>query len=290
MSVVIPFYSDCPGLLKNAVESALNQTLTNIEVIVVDDGSPLSADSELDSINDPRLKIVCHKVNSNGGIARNTGVNNAEGEFIAFLDYDDNWYADKLERQLNEFSEVSKYSNKVVIYSQCKIIEGDISRVAPTRAIKKDESVGDYLFSARQIIQTSGIFLLADSAREAKFHDLKRHQDYQFCLSLERRGYSFFMLKDVCYEFVQIPKKNNYDFSRHWLENYSSYLSDTAILSFNKLVLCRTLLSHRQYLAAFIESRNTGYLGYFLRVFPIYILKNHFSSVANSLKKIRVKK
>ena len=289
VSVVIPFYSDHSGLLEVAVESALNQTLINLEVIVVDDCSPLSAKDELENITDSRLKIIRHAVNSNGGIARNTGIDNAEGKFIAFLDYDDIWHVDKLERQLNSFTEVSKARSKVVIYSQCKIIEGEISRVAPSRAIEVDESVGDYLFSAQQIIQTSGIFLLASSAKEARFHDLRRHQDYQFCLSLEKLGYIFHMLSSASYDFVQMPKKNNYEFSKYWLGEYEAYLTDTAILSFNKLVLCRALLSHRCYITAFVESRDKGYLRYFAKALIIYIVKNHIPLLALYLKKRRLK-
>lgn len=58
VTVVIPFYSTIPGLLIKAVQSALKQTINNIQVIVVDDCSPLEAKCELKSITDPRLKII----------------------------------------------------------------------------------------------------------------------------------------------------------------------------------------------------------------------------------------
>lgn len=67
ISVIIPFYSKTQGLLKNSVSSALSQSVHDIEVIVVDDCSPVSAVDELAEIKDERLKVVKHSKNQHGG-------------------------------------------------------------------------------------------------------------------------------------------------------------------------------------------------------------------------------
>ena len=67
ISVIIPFHSKLQGLLEGAVLSALNQSYSNIEVIVIDDFSPIYAEKELLSIKDTRLSIYRNDKNLNGG-------------------------------------------------------------------------------------------------------------------------------------------------------------------------------------------------------------------------------
>ena len=251
ISVIIPFYSKESGRLISAVTSALNQTNCTVEVVVVDDCSPISAKSELKQINDPRVKIIRHEKNSNGGIARNTGVNNAQGQFIAFLDYDDVWYPNKLELQLACYYMTKGKVKNPVIYSQCKIISDGVEFVRPRRAINKNERVCDYIFTAKEIIQTSGIFLARDLALQVRFDNLKRHQDYQFCLALENFGAEFFMIDTDTYSFIQVPKLNDYHFSKKWLENYSKFMTKKSQIAFKELVILKSIVAHSKYFTAF---------------------------------------
>ncbi|MGO2374025.1 MAG: glycosyltransferase family 2 protein [Pseudoalteromonas prydzensis] len=271
VSVIIPFYSSTTGLLTKAVESALSQTIENLEVIIIDDCSPVSGAKELELINDDRVRIIRHSKNSNGGIARNTGIDNANGEFIAFLDYDDLWYANKLEKQLAYWHTIG--DDSAVIYCQCKVIDGKRVFNRPERGIAPQERVGDYLFASKQIIQTSGIFLPANLAKMVKFHDLKRHQDYQFCLSLEAEGATFHYLNEVLYEFIQIPKLNNYHFSLNWMNNYQQYLSPNAMLGFKKLVVLRSMIAHGEYLNSLKYSIKNKILTVLFKVLIIKLAK-----------------
>lgn len=97
ISVIIPTYNRCTRL-REAVDSVLNQTFSDLELIVVDDGSGDGTDSLLASYGS-RLKVIRtgrHGVSS----ARNTGAEAATGRWLAFLDSDDAWLPKKLERQL----------------------------------------------------------------------------------------------------------------------------------------------------------------------------------------------
>src|SRR5438445_11739690 len=99
VSVVIPTL-DRPRLLLRAIDSVLRQTHQDIEVIVVVDRPSGDIVSAIQSVNDPRLRLVVNSYSLTAGGARNTGADHATGEWIAFLDDDDAWLPEKLERQL----------------------------------------------------------------------------------------------------------------------------------------------------------------------------------------------
>jgi len=98
ISVIIPAYNVAP-FLREAVHSALAQTFPDIEVIVVDDGSTDGTADKLSDIGDPRLRVL-REDHAGSAAARNAGLRLASGEFVAFLDADDRWAPQNLERQL----------------------------------------------------------------------------------------------------------------------------------------------------------------------------------------------
>lgn len=105
VSVVIPTYGR-DEYLPDAVESVLDQTYGNVELLVVDDGSPLPvsegfADWSFEGVHS--VTFVRHGSNRGANAARNTGIRKASGEYIAFLDDDDWWHREKLERQVEVF-------------------------------------------------------------------------------------------------------------------------------------------------------------------------------------------
>lgn len=99
VSVVIPTHNRS-ALLKRAVLSAQSQTYKNLEIIVVDDASSDDTQAVVAGLNDNRLRYIKHNTNKGGSGARNTGIEASHGEYIAFLDDDDEWVENKIERQL----------------------------------------------------------------------------------------------------------------------------------------------------------------------------------------------
>jgi glycosyltransferase involved in cell wall biosynthesis len=95
VSVIIPTYNR-PKYLKQAIESAVNQTYKNIEIIVADDGSPESPQSIIESFNDARIRLIRHPENI--GIAMNVigAFKEAKGKYVASLNDDDIWTEDFL--------------------------------------------------------------------------------------------------------------------------------------------------------------------------------------------------
>jgi glycosyltransferase involved in cell wall biosynthesis len=101
-SVIIPTHNRA-HLLTRAVQSVLAQTLTHFELIIVDDASTDNTSRVVASIGDERIRYLRHETGRGGGAARNTGIHSATGEYIAFLDDDDEWLPDKLKKQADVF-------------------------------------------------------------------------------------------------------------------------------------------------------------------------------------------
>ena len=107
VTIVIPAYNSM-SYLPQTLESVFQQTYEDFEVIVVNDGSTDETEKYVSSLNDPRLKLI-NQANQGLSGARNTGITNAQGKYIAFLDADDLWKPSKLAKQvrcLEERSEV----------------------------------------------------------------------------------------------------------------------------------------------------------------------------------------
>ncbi|MBD3311260.1 MAG: glycosyltransferase [Candidatus Magasanikbacteria bacterium] len=102
VSVIIPTYNR-PEFIDKAIKSVLNQTYQDFEVIVVDDGTRVRAEDVVKKIKDNRVVYIKHPENRGGGAARNTGIKKSRGEYVAFLDDDDEWLPEKLEIQMKEF-------------------------------------------------------------------------------------------------------------------------------------------------------------------------------------------
>ncbi|MBE9076974.1 glycosyltransferase [Romeria aff. gracilis LEGE 07310] len=98
ISVIIPAYNS-ERTIAETVESVIQQTLTDFEIIVIDDGSTDRTLERLDAIEDCRLTVVSQK-NSGVSASRNLGIAKASGQYIAFLDADDLWLPDKLAAQV----------------------------------------------------------------------------------------------------------------------------------------------------------------------------------------------
>ena len=115
VSVIIPVYNTSK-YLKECLESVINQTYKNLEIIVVDDYSTDNSIDIINSFNDSRIKLVCLDKNYGVAIARNRGIDLSTGDFICFLDSDDYWKLNKIKKQLKFIK------NKKFIYSDYEFL------------------------------------------------------------------------------------------------------------------------------------------------------------------------
>jgi len=126
VSVIIPTFNRC-SVLGRAIESALKQDYQNLEILIINDASGDSTETVVKSFDDPRIKYVLHEKNRGLAAARNTGIRNSSGEYITFLDDDDEWGYRKVRRQVQTFNHLdpkpgliftngfSEYENGLII-------------------------------------------------------------------------------------------------------------------------------------------------------------------------------
>jgi glycosyltransferase involved in cell wall biosynthesis len=99
ISIIIPTYNRA-HIIGRALQSVANQTLQDFEIIIVDDASTDNTTEVVEQFGNPHVRYLQHHENRFAGAARNTGMEAATGKYIAFLDSDDAWLPDKLERQI----------------------------------------------------------------------------------------------------------------------------------------------------------------------------------------------
>ncbi|MEQ9620237.1 MAG: glycosyltransferase [Deltaproteobacteria bacterium] len=100
VSVIIPTYNRAE-YLKQAIASALGQTFEDFELLIVDDCSSDNTSRIIENCTDTRIRYIRNNENKGISAVRNIGINNSRGEYIAFLDDDDEWFSDKLEKQVS---------------------------------------------------------------------------------------------------------------------------------------------------------------------------------------------
>lgn len=197
-SVVIPCFNRA-DILRATLDSILAQTEVDYECIVVDDGSSQGAEIKqiVDSLADSRFRYIFQE-NQGGGAARNTGIAAARGKYIAFLDSDDVFLPHKLAKVKEHLAHSGQLA---VVYSSAYVQRGvdshDAVWIKPERAIRIDEDMGEYLFVANQVIQTSTIVIPADAARAVLFDPrLAKGQDLDFCVRCYASGWRFEMIDE----------------------------------------------------------------------------------------------
>ncbi|MGY3499946.1 hypothetical protein ACVWYJ_000565 [Bradyrhizobium sp. USDA 4471] len=123
VSIVVPAFN-AADTIHETVVSALNQTYANIEIIIVDDGSSDSTRAVAAALTrcDSRVRYI-YKQNGGVASARNRGIADAQGNFIATLDADDLWYPTKLERQIERFE--ASGPETALVYAWCCWIDDD---------------------------------------------------------------------------------------------------------------------------------------------------------------------
>ena len=194
ISVIIPTYNRA-HLIKRSVDSVLNQTYKNLELIIVDDGSTDNTKEIIDSINDDRIVYVKQE-NQGACAARNKGIDLAKGKYIAFQDSDDVWLLDKLEKQINAL----KKNNTDVVCSKMFVYGNLLKRKIP-RNIKEGFFKKDTLplgVSNGALLGKKEIFL------ENKFDTtIPRLQDFEIALRIKEKHSIYFMDDALINYYIQ---------------------------------------------------------------------------------------
>lgn len=170
VSVVIPTYNRAKEL-NRAIKSVLKQTYKKWELIIVDDGSTDDTKKVVQNYMKKYKKKIkyLYQRNKGQGAARNYGIKRAKGEFIAFLDSDDEWLPEKLEKQIKLFSN----PNIGLAYSASNLNKGPFYRgKVLMQLINKNFITNSSVVIRRKVLKKSGYFGEEDWLRNIEDYDL----------------------------------------------------------------------------------------------------------------------
>ncbi len=182
ISVIMPAYN-AEKTIRSAVGSVIAQTVQDWELIVIDDGSKDNTASILTELanSDSRIHFLQNEKNSGASYTRNRAVELAKGEWIAFLDSDDLWKPQKLEKQL---ALANKHPEMVICYTASSFIDDD---GAPYERVMEAVEKLDYKTIIRKnLMACSSVMIRADLMKNIKMPHDKMHEDYFVWLTVLR--------------------------------------------------------------------------------------------------------
>jgi len=208
VSVIIPHYNRI-DYLEKAIDSVLIQTLSDLEIFVIDDGSSADVRKSLEKLKQKDLRIHILLIDHTGkpAAARNYGIKHSHGDIIAFLDSDDEWHPEKLKTQLafigqgydiigSNFSNENDYSISVLKAS-------DVGKVTKGKLILNNNICNSSVIMKRSVVDSIGY---QDESRAL-------YEDYDYWIRALFNGKSAYIQKDclVYYRVHQgmISSKNN---------------------------------------------------------------------------------
>lgn len=200
VSVIIPTHNRAE-YLKAAIASVLNQTFQDFEILIVDDGSSDTTPDVVKSFDDDRIQYVRHPKSRGGAAARNTGIAHSSGEYVAFLDDDDEWYPYKLARQM----EVMRRSEPEVaaVYSGYFVVERATGKIRGRMTPKLRGDLSSELLASNPIGGTSCVLVRRDCLEKVGCFDerLPSFQDYDLWIRISRQ---------FRFDYVEEPLLNYY--------------------------------------------------------------------------------
>jgi glycosyltransferase involved in cell wall biosynthesis len=239
VSAIIPTRNRAELVVK-AVVSALHQDFKGLEVIVVIDGEDPRTRDALDGFMEARVRVIDLAVNMGGADARNAGVRAARGEWVAFLDDDDEWLAPKLSRQMAAARRSGAawpvVSSRMIVRTPAREL------IRPLRSYQSQRPVSEFLFCRGSLkdgpfaLQTSTLLARRELMLAVPFRSgLKRHQDWDWVLRAEQiNGVEFQVLDEplVIHRAEDaresVGRAQDWEFSMEWGREMRPFFSAKA--------------------------------------------------------------
>jgi glycosyltransferase involved in cell wall biosynthesis len=205
VSVIIPTCNR-RALLPAAIRSVLNQTFGDFELVVVDDASDESIEEVVKAFEDKRVRLIRHVSRRGGAAARNTGIHNSHGDYIAFLDDDDEWYPAKLARQM----EVMLKSRPEVgaVYAGYFVVDRTTGKVCLQRVPTQRGDLCSTLLKSNPIGTTSSILVKRTCLEKVGNFDeaLPSFQDRDLWIRISRE-FHFDYVQEPLFNYFVHPTK-----------------------------------------------------------------------------------
>ena len=199
VSVIIPTFNR-PEEIRNAVQSVTKQTLQSLEIIVVNDGG-CDLGQTIKEISDSRLVYICHDHNKGLSAARNTGIYRARGRYLSFLDDDDVFY----EQHLQKLVQCIEGRTESVVYSDSLELTQEYigsELVTHSREVKFSRDFNRGMLYVNNLAPPLCFLLERELLRDGTSFDesLTAHEDWWFWIQLSRKS-SFFHLAETTCEY-----------------------------------------------------------------------------------------
>jgi glycosyltransferase involved in cell wall biosynthesis len=238
VSIVMPTYNR-GNVIHKAINSVINQSYSNWELIIIDDGS---TDNTKEVVRyylekDLRIKFVSNSLNKGANACRNQGATLANGKYLAFIDSDNQWYKDKLIKQLEIIEDSSL--NIDFVYSKEEVIDEKFVTIVPRRAYSMEEL--RKVLPLKNVVDTSTVLM-----KKAIFfsvggfdENMPRFQDWElFFRIVVVYGYNGICVNEVLNKNIlqsdSISKSNKklVDGILSMIKKHKAYLNDINLISF----------------------------------------------------------
>lgn len=180
VSIITPSYNSS-RFISQTIESVLSQTYKNWEMIIIDDVSTDDSNVIIENYikNDVRIKLIKSEINSGPAVSRNTGIKEAKGKYLTFIDSDDLWDKEFIQKSI-DFILLNHYS---FIFSSYRIVDENLVKLHDDYIVPKKLNYSDLLKSNRISCLTAFI----DISKVGKYYmDNVGHEDYTLWLKLLR--------------------------------------------------------------------------------------------------------
>lgn len=194
VSIITPTYN-CAKFIGATIESVLNQTYQNFEMIIVDDASKDNTEEVVKSFKDKRIKYIRLSKNSGPAVARNRAMEEAKGKYMAFLDSDDLWKKEKLEKQIN-FIKKNKYKIICSDYEQIDEEGNKLNKIIPC---KKKVNYNGILLSCP--VGNSTVFYDVSKLGKFKVPNIRKRNDDALWLQILKKEEYMYGQKEVLMEY-----------------------------------------------------------------------------------------
>ncbi|AZV69029.1 glycosyltransferase family 2 protein [Bacillus cereus] len=199
ISIVIPSYN-ASSFIKETIQSVQSQTYTNWEMIIIDD---VSKDNTRELIKeeikkDGRIQLIELQKNGGAAIARNIGINNAKGKYVAFLDSDDLWLPEKLEKQL----EFMQNNDIAFSFTSYQIINQD--GTLTDKVVHVPEKINYNGLLKNTIIGCLTVMLDIEKLGRVQMPNIRTRQDTATWLKILRQGHYAYGLDEVLSKYRKV--------------------------------------------------------------------------------------
>ena len=252
MSVIIPIFNRANSVA-DVVACLHRQSFMHWEAIFIDDGSEVDLLAAITPfLDDKRIRYVRLERNWGVSTARNCGVRESHGRYVAFLDSDDHWHPNKLSRQVALMAQLPLETRSYCVTLTAVMMPGGWQRVRPNFPPQQGRSFGHYLYVQGGFAQISSLLLSRDLALTNPFHEgLRQYEDHLLFIQLHASGANYIVIPDVLAVWRndiradRLSRRDDIERGEEFLRVASELLDPAVQCAFRLRALGGVLIRHR---------------------------------------------